>query len=192
MKRRLWAVSLALVFVLAAGISAAAQTSTSERWLHVRVECLDSRGESVRVNVPLSLAEKVLPAIHNEHISDGKVRFHGGHMDDVDLRTILQAVRDTRDGEFVTVQSNDGDVSVAKQNGYLLVHVRDNKRDKDERVEVRVPMTVVNALISTGSDQLDLAAGIRALAAHGDAELVTVKDRRNSVRVWVDSKNTSE
>jgi hypothetical protein len=184
------ALLLALVFAVA-GIASAQQT-TAERWLHVRVECTDARGDTVRVNVPLSLAEKVLPAINHDRLHNGKVTFDG-RMEGVDLRAVLQAVRDSRDGEFVTVQSRDNDVRVAKQDGNLIVHVRDNKGSKDGRVEVRVPMSVVNALLSTsGGNELDLVAGIRALAAHGDAELVSVKDNRNTVRVWVDSKNTSD
>jgi hypothetical protein len=174
------------------GVTASAQTASSERWLHVRVECTDNRGETVRVNVPLSLAEKILPAIHNGELHEGKIRFDHGNMGDVDLRAILEAVRDSKDGEFVTVQKNDGEVRVAKQAGFLVVHARDNKYDKDGRVEVRVPMTVVNALVSAGSRELDIAAAIRALSSAGDSELVSVKDRHNTVRVWVDSKNTAE
>jgi hypothetical protein len=53
-------------------------------------------------------------------------------------------------------------------------------------------MTVVEALLSGGKDELDILAAIRALARHGDTELVSVQDRKTTVRVWVDSKNTSE
>jgi len=188
--KRAFAVLSILAF--AAALPLAAQTNQPERWLHVRVDCTDPGGEMVRINVPLSLAEKVIPAIHEGPIRDGKITIRDSHMNDVDLRALLAAVRDARDGEFVTVQRRDGEVRVAKQNGFLLVHVRDLHHEKNGRVEVRVPMTVVNALVSSGSDQLDLAAGIRALAASGDTELVTVKDDHDTVHVWVDSKNTSE
>src|SRR5260370_10112016 len=44
-------------------------TSISEdRWLHVRVISSDANGETVRVNVPLDLAAKVLPPIHQQRI----------------------------------------------------------------------------------------------------------------------------
>jgi hypothetical protein len=186
-------IALLLVLILAAaGFASAQQAATSERWLHVRVESTDSRDEMVRVNVPLSLAEKVLPAINHNRLHNGRVTFDG-RMEGVDLRAVLQAVRDSRDGEFVTVQSHDNDVRVAKQDGNLLVQVQEKKNSRHGRVEVRVPMSVVNALLSTtGGNELDLVAAIRALSAHGDAELVNVKDDRNTVRVWVDSKNTSE
>jgi len=55
-----------------------------------------------------------------------------------------------------------------------------------------VPMKVVDALFSAGKDELDLVAGLRALAANGDTELVSVKDEENNVRVWLDSKNSSD
>jgi len=51
---------------------------------------------------------------------------------------------------------------------------------------------VVDALFSAGKDELDLVAALRALSAHGDMELVTVKDAENDVRIWIDSKNATE
>jgi len=48
---------------------ASTQSTTSvskDRWLHVRVISSDAKGETVRVNVPLELAEKVLPAINKK------------------------------------------------------------------------------------------------------------------------------
>jgi len=189
--------SIALLMVLAVGVpaTAAAQTAQAtqpERWLHVRVESVDGKGELVRVNMPLSLAEKLLPAVRNERLRDGKITINESTMNGVDLRAVLEAVRTTRDGEFVTVQSNDGEVRVAKKEGYLYVNARENKKDKNTRVEVKVPMTVVDALLSSGTNELDLVAAVRALGQHGDSELVMVKDNKNTVRVWLDSKNTSE
>ena len=50
-----------------------AQSAPSgDRWLHVRVVSTDSNGESVSVNVPLELAEKVLPAINKNQLHGGK------------------------------------------------------------------------------------------------------------------------
>ena len=201
-------------------------SSTADRWLHVRVVSSDGRGETVRVNVPLDLAEKILPAINKERLHSGKVRITSADCDGVDIKAILEAVRTSKDGEFVTVQSNDADVRVAKQAGYLLIHVTDKsgkhhmghhmhkfdksddspaKNDKSEKpeksesaanreskVEVKVPMKVVDALFSAGKDELDVLAALRALSASGDAELVSVKDDENTVRIWLDSKNVSE
>jgi len=169
-----------------------AQTAQTERWLHMRVESVEGKGELVRVNMPLSLAEKLLPAVRNERLRDGKITIDDSRMNGVDLRAVLEAVRTTRDGEFVTVQSNENDVKVVKKDGYLYVHVREKKEAKDTRVEIKVPMIVVDALLSSGTNELDVLAAVRALSKHGDAELVTVKDNKQTVRIWLDSKNTSE
>ena len=46
----------------------AGTSAQGDRWLHVRVISTDSRGETVKVNVPLELAEKVLPAIDHDRL----------------------------------------------------------------------------------------------------------------------------
>jgi hypothetical protein len=167
-------------------------SSSSDRWLHVRVISLDAKGETVRVNVPLELAEKVLPTINKDRIHEGKVKIDNAHVNDVDLRALVEAIRTAKDGEFVTVQSNDCDVRVAKQNNHLIVHVLDKQNSKRSEVEVKVPMKVIDALFSAGKDELDLVAALHALSSQGDTELVSVKDHENTVRVWLDSKNVTD
>jgi ABC-type oligopeptide transport system substrate-binding subunit len=167
-------------------------TSGSDRWLHVRVTNPGSKEETVRVNVPLELAEKVLPTINKDRLHSGKVRFDDIDCHGVDLRALAEAVRTSKDGEFVTVQNKDSDVRVAKQNGTLFVHVIDKNRAKKSQVEVKVPMRVVDALFSAGKDELDLVAALHALSSQGDTELVSVKDEENTVRVWLDSKNVTD
>jgi hypothetical protein len=172
--------------------SQAVNVSSHDRWLHVRVSNPGSKEETVRVNVPLELAEKVLPTINRDRLHSGKVRFDDIDCHGVDLRALLDAVRTSKDGEFVTVQNKDSDVRVAKQNGTLFVHVIDKNRAKRTQVEVKVPMRVVDALFSAGKDELDLVAALHALSSQGDTELVSVKDDENTVRVWLDSKNVTD
>ena len=178
------------------GSAASAPQSPSaakqDRWLHVRVENPEAKDEIVRVNVPLELAERVLPTIDRDRLHHGKVRVDKFDCHGVDLPALLDAVRASKDGEFVTVQNKDADVRVAKQNNYLLVHVIDKNHSKRSHVEVKVPMRVVEALLSSGKDELDLVAGLHALSSQGDTELVSVKDAQNTVRVWLDSKNVSD
>jgi len=175
--------------------ASSSQSTTSapkDRWLHVRVISSDAKGETVRVNTPLELAEKVLPAINKDRLHGGRVKIDNAHMDDVDLRALVEAIRTTKDGEFVTVQSNDCDVRVAKQANHLIIHVLDKENSKKSEVEVKVPMKVIDALFSAGKDELDLVAALHALSAQGDTELVSVKDHENTVRVWLDSKNVTD
>jgi invasion protein IalB len=163
-----------------------------ERWLHVRVICTDGKGDTVRVNVPLELAEKVLPAVNHDRLHHGKVKIDNSEINDVDLRAIMDAIRSAKDGEYVTVQGNDNDVRVAKEGNQLIVHVVDKGGSKKSQVEVKVPMKVVEALLSAGKDELDLVAALHALGSQGDVELVSVKDSENTVKVWLDSKNVAD
>ena len=216
--RRILGFGLAAAFAAATFLPARtlAQETTSttttsakatEQWIHVRVESKEDHGETVRVNVPVEMAAKVIPAINKDNLHDGKVRIDSSHMNDVDLRTILDAVRTSRDGEYVTVQGGGNDVRVAKSAGYLYIHVTDKSVGKkaakdgkteaksagnESKVEIKVPMKVVDALFSAGKDELDIVAALKALSAHGDTELVTVKDSENTVRIWVDSKNVGD
>jgi predicted lipid carrier protein YhbT len=206
---------LATAALLLAPLATLAQTSgsTSDKWIHVRVISNEDQGASVKVNVPLDMAEEVLPAINRDNLHDGKITIDSAKMNGVDVRAILNAVRTAKDGEFVTVQAPDADVRVAKEGGFLLIHVV-NKAEghhhaaktegpgkgqkmvmisaHPQHVEIRVPMKVVDALFSGPKDQLDVLAALRALSASGDTELVSVKSDDNTVRVWIDSKNIAE
>jgi hypothetical protein len=192
----------ALLFLPARGqaqaSNAQAKTASSttsekgERWLHVRVICTDGKGDTVRVNVPLELAEKVLPAVNHDRLHNGKVKIDNSDINDVDLRAIMEAIHSAKDGEYVTVQGKENDVRVAKEGNHLIVHVVDKEGSKKSQVEVKVPMKVVEALLSAGKDELDLVAALHALSLQGDVELVSVKDSENTVKVWLDSKNVAD
>lgn len=194
------ALALAPISGLAQSTAAKSPEPVSrDRWLHVRVENPDSKDETVRVNIPLELAEKILPTIKHDRLQSGKVKVEEIDCHGVDLPALLDAVRTSKDGEFVTVQNKDSDVRVAKQNNYFIIHVVDKNHagdpghsPKKSTVEVKIPMKVVDALFSGRKDELDLLAGLRALSAQGDTELVSVRDEQNTVRVWLDSKNVSD
>jgi len=198
------------LFALAPAVSLAQAATDTDQWIHIRVINRDAKGEVVRINVPIEMAEKVLPAINKDRLHDGKVQIDSGEVKDVDLRAILDAVRTAKDGEYVTVQSQENNVRVSKSNGMLYITVTDKEHAKqtmakddaakgtkaseqvETKVEIKVPMKVVDALFSAGKDELDLVAALRALSAHGDTELVTVKDAENDIHIWIDSKNTTE
>jgi hypothetical protein len=194
--QRFGVISLLSAMVVLAGASAAFGQSGSakDRWLHVRVINSDNKGETVRVNIPLELAENVLPTINKNHLHNGKVTIDQAHMNDVDVHALLNAIRTAKDGEYVTVQGTDQDVRVAKEGGRLLVHVKDNNGSKSNKsnVDIKIPMHVIDALFSAGKDELDIVAGLHALASLGDTELVSVKSDESTVRVWMDSKNSSD
>ncbi len=176
--------ALLAAVLLTAGVAVAASAT---RYIHVRVTN-PSTHEVVRVNVPLQLAEKVIPAINHGQLRNGKVHIDHFTADDIDVRAILDALKTAPEGEFVTVQDNGNDVRVAKQDGQVVVHVID--KNSKENVDVNVPWEVVQALISdTTENQLNVEAAIKALENVADTTLVRVSSHDDNVRVWIDSRN---
>jgi hypothetical protein len=79
---------------------------------------------------------------------------------------------------------------VSKSGDLLLIRVRED--GDEEKVEVKIPIAVVDALLSAPDGKLNLAAAIKALGEHGHGDLVTVRDRESHVRIWIDGANTSK
>ena len=203
-------VVLALVAVSVRTLAAQNTGAQGERWLHVSVTNQDPKGERVRVNLPISIAEGVLASIKHDRLDRGIIKIDHLHMDEIDFRKLYASAKDAKDGEYISVESRSSTVRVAKENGFLIVKVHDkegrfdrhfddrkdsDRKDSDKRdqdVYVRVPLEVVDALFSAGPNELNIVAALHALASRGDTELVSVKDSENSVRIWVDAKNTAE
>jgi hypothetical protein len=180
-----------LMAASATGMAASAMAAPPERYLHVKVEDA-KQGESVNVNLPLSVAEKILPTVSKGNLHDGHVTIGHADMNGIDIKALLEAIRTTPDNEFVTVTQKDQDVRVAKSNGNFIIHVRSHEKDK-ENVDVTIPMKVVDALFSTAKDnELDVLAALHALSDAGDALLITMQDDAQHVRIWVDSRGTTE
>lgn len=184
-------IGFAIAFALSALFAGSALAGDDGKWLHVRVDELSANGEKVTVNVPLTLVEALVPLIDADEVHGGKLRLSGHDMSAAELRAVHKALSASPDGEYVTIAGPGENVRVAKEGGYLLVNV-DSSGDGDghgdsEHVEARIPMDVVEALLSSGTEELDLMAAIRALANHGETELVAVSENDGTVRVWVDS-----
>jgi len=189
--------AIAVFCLLAAALlsASAAMAAPGDRYLHVKVDDAE-KGESVNVNLPLSIAEKILPTVNKGRLHAGTVSISDADIEGVDIRAILDAIRTAPDNEFVTVKEKDQDVRVAKSKGNLLIHVRDDSDGKGkhgQKVEITVPMKVVDALFSTAKkNELDIAAAIRALDGAGETLLVTVEDASQHVKIWVDSRSSTD
>ncbi len=158
--------------------------SAPDAWLRIRVVESGEDGEKVSVNLPLSLIEQILPHVRDgAGFREGKVRLGATDMNGTDIRAIMQAISNAKDGEYVTVEGQNENVRVAKAGDQLIVDVK----DREEKVKVRIPFAVLDAMIAdTAADELDILAAIRALAESGDGDLVTVDDGKSTIRIWVD------
>lgn len=181
-KKMLSAAAVALACVLALPAAQAA-----DKWLHIRVDEAGAGGEKIDVNIPLDVVESVLPLIQIDDLDHGKLRIHGGDLEGIDLRELAHALRDAPDADFIVVEGRDESVRVAKENEFLVVHVEDRGGRSNERVRIRVPLAIVDALVGDDPDELDLAAAIRVLGEYEGQALVDVESDDGSVRVWIDS-----
>jgi hypothetical protein len=183
--------ALALLGLSALTLAAQNSATSGERWLHVSVVNQDPKGERVRENLPISIAESVLTSVKHERLDHGIIKIDQVKMDQVDIRKLYASLKEAKDGEYVTVESASCNVRVAKDSGFLIVKAHDKSR-KDAQVFVRMPLEVVDALFSGKPDELNIVAALRVLAGRGDTELVSIKDSENTVHIWVDAKNTGE
>lgn len=186
MSKKLFFTGLGLVLVASLAMGA-----SGDRWLHVRVE---DGGEKVRINVPLSLVTNILPHIEIDPIENGRIDLDELIEDEIDgeidIRAILEEIRNVEDAEFVTVEGPGENVRVSKKDGFLRIEVEE--LDGDETVNVRIPLAVVDAILVPDSRELDLAAAIEALGEYGDGDLVIVESKNELVRIWIDDRNISE
>lgn len=172
---------ISTLFVAVLLIAGAA--SASNLWFHVRVH--EDEGAKVTVNLPVSMIEKAISMIPEDHLDHHGVHFDEHDITPAEIRELWQELRDSPDMTFVKVEEEGEDVKVWKESGYLYVTVVEE--EDNEKVDVRVPFAVVDALLSGNEDELDIQAAINALVQEGEGELVTVTSDDENVRIWVDS-----
>ena len=170
---------VALVLLL----STAAMASETTRWINVNVT-ENSSNTNVEVHLPLNL---VLTVLRNVDVEN----FHGGHVDldvgdlDMNWREIMQAVKEAPDGQFVTVTSDEADVSVRKEGGTLYVNVH-AKDDDNAVVEVTVPLEMMDALSFGEDNTIDVVSLLESFDSLPNGTLVKVTSDDANVRVWIE------
>lgn len=161
----------------------ATETDVEGSWIHVRVDGED--GETAEINLPLAMADAAFQMGEMEGLDADDLRFG----DDADvsaeqLRRVWRELRDVEDAELVNVRDGDEHVRIYKRDDRVHVQVDEDGREK---VRIEVPSSIVDALLGSEGDRLDLAAAARELARLGDSEVVRIDDDEgNRIRVWVD------
>ncbi len=183
MNRTFLAASLALFL---GAIPLQAQTP----WIHIEVDQNETDASRVKVNLPLSVVEIALEAAPDKFVDHGRIHLH--HIDEdldvEDLRRMWKELRSAPDSELVSVEGKDGGerVSVRRQGDQILVEV-DDRKDND-KVNVQIPVAVVDALFSSEGEELNLKGAISELKnLRGD--IVRVDDGETKVRIWIDEKD---
>ena len=181
MKTIKWIVSVMMLnFILTMIIAAPGQ------WLHVRVIEAGENGDKIKVNVPMSLIETVLPMLEPEEFKTGKIKIDSNELTVPELREIWNAVRSSGDYEIASIQNKDVDLRITIEGDYFFIR---STEGADNKISVTLPARVVDALFSGEGDQLDVMAAVQELAQFGEGELVNIEDGDTTVKVWIDSSN---
>ena len=157
-------------------------------WLHVRVQ-EKGKAESVKVNVPMSLIQTVLPLIEDQAIKSGHIDIEDQHFTVPQLREIWQEIQSQGDYELASIDSNETRVRVALEGNELLVR---SEEGSETQVMARVPKQFVDALLSGQGDELNISAAIGVIQTIGAQELVNITDDDTVVRVWIDASSAAE
>jgi hypothetical protein len=173
----------ALLFLLVAAPGLAA-----DRWFHVHVSEDGGSGAEVMVNLPLHLMEMAAEMIPKDVSEAARFELDESDFSVEELRELWDAMRDGEDATYVTVRDEGQTVEVRKEGDFFVAQTVDGS---DTSVDVRFPLQVIDALFSGPSGTLDFGAAIRALADHGEGDMVTIRDGGDTVRVWIDDTNVS-
>jgi hypothetical protein len=155
---------------LAAGATVAA---TGIAWVDVREG--GPNGTHIVVPVPLLAAEVAsafvpIPDLRHEM---GEAREHLGA-----ARKVLEALRESPDGELVRVEEKDETVVISKEGDTLRVHVT----GRNEEVNVNVPLESAAEVIRPDG-RIDPSAAVRGLRHARFQTLVEVRDGDDHVKI---------
>ncbi len=176
--------ALALLALTFTGAAAA------DQWIHVKVENTHDE-ELVTVNLPFSMLHAAVAMIPEDVKAEGEVAIDDLDMDWDELMALWAEIKDAPEATFVTVQTPDEKVVVKKEGEFVLIKTTESTEDGAD-VNVKFPLTVVDALLSGPEGTFDFVAALQALADYGPGELVTVRDGEETVRVWIDDQNESD
>lgn len=133
-------------------------------------------GQEMKLSLPITFLKSFEPQIR-EALSE--VDLEG---QEVNFQEIWQAVKESGDNEYVTVESDDADIRVAVSEGNLVVNVND--KNEGQTIDVTIPMAFGDILFGGDLANLDMDAVIDAL---GDIEgnLIEIVGNEVNGRVWI-------
>ncbi len=174
------------VLALSLGMTSSLGAQTKASWIHVEVRENTTDPELVKVNLPFSMLETALKVVKDKHFEEGHFRLDT-HEDITvaDMRQLWNEVKKSGNAEFVTVQKAHESVKVAREGNYLVIKVSEAK-NKTSNVDIKVPVSVVDALFSGSTNELDSKAALMALQQSGAGEFLTVHDNHSDVKIWID------
>lgn len=170
--------------ILAVASARPAAAQSAKPWIHVQIE--EAKGSKVSVNLPLSLVQIALkaapdPILTREHIHIGR---HGADLKVADLRKMWAELKSAGDTDLVTVEDEGETVTIRRQGELVQVRVLNTSK---KEVRVDVPVSLVDALLSSEGDTVNLDLAFAELAKRR-GDIVNVQDGSDKVRIWIDER----
>jgi len=189
MKKLILAGAGLVALIVLPAVAAHAETP----WIHVRVDEPEKQTR-VSVNLPLSVVEVALEAAPEMIESHGKL--HLGEDAQVKVQTmrkVWQELAAVGDAELVTVESQEENVRVLRKGDLVQIFVdkKGKEGQADEEVRVEVPVSLVDAILSGEGDEINLKAALAELQ-NQRGNIVTVREKDTSVRIWIDEQNAQD
>jgi hypothetical protein len=180
MKKARNLLALALMVVSLVGPLSAQK---KDPWFHVEVKENRAEPEYVKVNLPMSMVDVALNAIKDKKFYRGHLKLPTDDISVADMRKIWSELKKAGNAEFVTVQQKNETVHVAKEGNYILVKITEGKKPK---VDLKVPVGVVDALLAGSGDEVDIKGALVAMQKQNAGEILTMNDNETQVRIWID------
>lgn len=165
---------------------ATALPAAAESWLHVRVHD-EAAEERVTVNLPVSMLSAAAAFFPDDSRGTARVSIDGVDWEWAELVDFWDAVKRAPEATFVTVESRDETIDVRRAGDWVEVRTRERGRDGAE-VDAKIPLAVIDALLSGAEGELDFRAALEELAAHGPGNLMSIADGDGTVEVWIDDR----
>ena len=145
----------------------------------------EGRDFDANINLPLSAVAPLLSLVPHGALSDRLLDLAGEEVNVGAMRDLWRAIAGVGEAEFVAVDGQDETVRIARTGDQINVQVEECDEDGGETVDIRIPVAVVDALLSGDGETLNVHAAVAQLGElRGD--IVRVNGGEHQVRVWID------
>ena len=115
------------------------------------------------INLPLSAVEPLLSLVPHGALADRLLDLAGDDVNVGAMRDLWRAIAGVGEAEFVAVDGEDETVRIARTGDRINVQVQECDEDGGETVDIRIPVAVVDALLSGDGETLNVHAAVEQL-----------------------------
>ncbi|HVN77503.1 MAG TPA: hypothetical protein VMW38_00760 [Terriglobia bacterium] len=181
MKRNLLLALIAALVLASVGI---AQTQTRGPWMHLEVTEKGGDPGTIKVNLPVSMVDTALNMVKDKNLKEGHLKLDHTEISVVEMRQLWNELKNAGNAEFVSVEKKDETVRISREGSFVLIKVNNTKNT--EKVDIRMPISVVDALLSGQENELNLKAALSSMKVGNAGDILTVNEPDTHVRLWID------